>query len=56
MSRIMLDWLRATFGEITLEEFALAMCLFLFVRLYTWAPQLGEALGGFFGGDGGGER
>lgn len=52
----MIDSLRAVFGEITFLELALAACFFLFVRLYTWAPAIGEVIGGFLGGDGDGDQ
>lgn len=50
----MIDWLRATFGEATVLEITLAGCLFMFIRLYTWVPAIGERIGGAFERDGAG--
>ena len=48
----MVDWLRATFGEVSFNEVLLAGVFFLCVGLYSWAPQAGQIIGGWFGGEG----
>ena len=44
----MWDTLRTFLGEATFDEVALAALFFLCIVSFTWAPRLGEAIGGLF--------
>jgi hypothetical protein len=39
-------------GEATTNELVLVAVIFVIIRLFTWAPALGERIGGFFEDDG----
>ncbi len=47
----MWDVVRSIFGEATVDEVALTGVLFVVILLFSWAPQLGEAIGNLFEGD-----
>lgn len=47
----MWDVVRSVFGEATPDELALTGVLFVAILLFSWAPQIGETIGGMFEGD-----
>jgi hypothetical protein len=42
------EYVRSLIGEATTHELVLVGVLFLIIRMYTWAPWLGERIGAFF--------
>jgi len=47
----MWDFVRSALGEANRFELALALVFFFTVVLYSWAPRIGEAVGGLFDED-----
>ena len=47
----MWDFVRTVLGEATWDEVALVAVFFLIILFYTWAPKIGEAVGGALGSD-----
>lgn len=47
----MWDYIHAVFGEVNASELALVAIIYLAVVAYTWAPRIGEAVGGMFDQD-----
>ena len=44
----MWEYVRTLLGEVTMDEVALAAVLVVCVLGFSWAPRIGEALGGLF--------
>ena len=44
----MSTWLQSILGSVTVSEIALVGLLFGSILLFSWAPRLGEAVGGWF--------
>lgn len=44
-------WIRTLLGDVSVNEIALVAVVFALILLFTWAPRIGEAIGGFLGGD-----
>jgi hypothetical protein len=42
------NFLSGLFGEVTPSELVLVAVLFAAILLFSWAPRLGEAVGGLF--------
>lgn len=49
--RAVWDYIRAVFGEVTVNELVLVGIIYLAVVAYSWAPRIGEAVGGMFDQD-----
>lgn len=45
----MMDTLTAVFGELSMNELMLVGVFFMCVAMFSWAPRIGEAIGGLFG-------
>ncbi len=45
------EWLHSILGNVTGGELALVGVLFLSIMLFTWAPRIGETLGGWLDSD-----
>jgi hypothetical protein len=42
------EWVRALLGDVTTGEVALVGVIFGVIVLFSWAPRIGEAIGGLF--------
>lgn len=47
----MWNFIRSILGEVTVNELTLVALLFAAILLFSWAPKLGEAVGGVFDDD-----
>jgi hypothetical protein len=45
------DWLRAILGDVTAGEAGLVAVLFTLIMLFSWAPRIGQTVGGWFDGE-----
>jgi hypothetical protein len=42
------DWMRALFGDVTGDELVLVGVIVALILAFSWAPRIGEAIGGLF--------